>query len=149
MPNLFQKLESKSLIHTGIIIVPEVVDRKYYDKLYENQKDLDHPLWQQFNDTYNLKFKFIENIEHIQQGGTICVWFFKERPATKKIKKYKDLEINGHDITYQPNTVLLTNQKINFLENKSVLRRPCVQIDIESIHIQTRKTIKQMLERIL
>tara|TARA_B100000965_G_C19348854_1_gene650844 strand:+ start:44 stop:493 length:450 start_codon:yes stop_codon:yes gene_type:complete len=149
VPNLFQKLENKSLVRTGIIIVPEVVDRDYYDKLYENQKDFSHTLWQEFKNAYNLKFKFIENLEQIEQGDNTCIWFFKERPTTKKIKKYKDLEINGHDIEYQPNTILLTNQKINFLENKSVLRRPCVQIDIDSIPIQTRKIIKQMLERIL
>ena len=55
--------------------------------------------------------------------------------------------IEGKNIKYLANTILITNKKIKFLENKFVLRRPCVQIDLRSIDIQSRKKIKQMLKR--
>ena len=150
VPNLFQKLEPKNLKHTGIILIQEVIERQYYDRLYENQNNLNHPLWQEFSDIYQIKFKFVEHMEKIAQGNTTCIWFFKERPQMKRgEKKYKNLEVDGHDIEYQPNTILITNKKIKFYENKPVLRRPCLQIDLESAEIGTRKNIKHMLNRIL
>jgi len=149
VPNLFQKLEPKNLKHNGIIIVEEVIDRKHYDILYENQNNLNHSSWQTFRDSYNIQYKFVEHMENITQGENTCIWFFKERPVSKKVERYKDLDVDGHDIEYQPNTILITNKKINFYENKSVLRRPCLQIDLESTDISTRKTVKHMLNRIL
>ena len=43
--------------------------------------------------------------------------------------------------------MLITNKKIELCENKFVIRRPCVQIDLHTIDIQYRKKIKKLLAR--
>lgn len=163
MPNLFQKLENNTLIHTGIIFIPEVIERETYNRLYEWQGKWEwEQNWTNFKNNYKVNFKFLENLEDIDVSKeTICLWFFRERPETAEYRKYcrdnnldpykdfKEIVIEGKNIQYLANTILITNKKIKFLENKFVLRRPCVQIDIRSIDIQSRKKIKRMLKRIL
>ena len=58
VPNLFEKLEQKNLIHTGIIIIPEVIARETYNRLYENQNNLDSKYWHDIT----VKFTFLNNI---------------------------------------------------------------------------------------
>ena len=161
MPNLFQKLENNTLIHTGIIFIPEVIERETYNRLYEWQGKWEwEQNWTNFKNNYKINFKFLENLEDIDVSKeTICLWFFRERPDTAEYRKYcrdnnldpykdfKEIVIEGKNIKYLANTILITNKKIKFLENKFVLRRPCVQIDLRSIDIQSRKKIKQMLKR--
>lgn len=156
---LFEKLEDKNLIHTGIIIIPEVFDRESYNRLYEFQNELDSKYWKQFKTKNNFSFKFLSNLEDIDTDQVVCVWFFRERPDTaeyrkycreKKLDPYKDfidIKANGHNIRYQTNTMLITNKKIELCENKFVIRRPCVQIDLHTIDIKYRKKIKKLLGR--
>ena len=149
MPNFFQKLESKNLIHTGVIIIPEVIDHSRYVSLYENQVYDSLQYWDNFKKDYNINYKFLNDIRDLeQQNNTVCLWFFPERrPKETRRIEFFDLKIDGRDIKYDPNTVLITNKMVEILENKFVLRRPCVQIDIQSAHITTKKKIKQMMRR--
>ena len=48
MPNFFQKLESKNLIHTGVILIPEIIDHSQYTSLYENQVHDPLQYWNNF-----------------------------------------------------------------------------------------------------
>ena len=160
VPNLFQKLEQKNLIHTGVIMIPEVIERETYNRLYEHQNSLNGNYWINFKKEYKLKFQFLENLEDIDvSDDTICLWFFRERPDTAEYRKYciqknltpykdfADLIIDGNKLKYETNTILITNKKLDILENKFVIRRPCVQINLKSINVTTRKKIKQMLSR--
>lgn len=150
MHNFFQKLESKNLIHTGVILIPEIIDYIQYETLYESQ--VHDPLghWDNFKKNYQLDYKFLDNITDLQQqNDIICLWFFPERRYKESRRiEFFDMTINGRDIKYDPNTVLITNKNVNILKkNKFVLRRPCVQIDIESAHITTKKNIMHMMKR--
>ncbi len=149
MPNFFQRLESKNLIHTGVILIPEIIDYSQYETLYENQVHDPLGYWHNFKKDYQLDYKFLDDITDIQQqNNIICLWFFPERRYKESRRiEFFDMTINGKDIKYDPNTVLITNKNVDILENKFVLRRPCVQIDIQSAHITTRKKIKQMMKR--
>ena len=144
-----------------MIFIPEVIERETYNRLYEWQGKWEwEQNWTNFKNNYKVNFKFLENLEDIDVSKeTICLWFFRERPDTAEYRKYcrdnnldpykdfKEIVIEGKNIKYLANTILITNKKIKFLENKFVLRRPCVQIDLRSIDIQSRKKIKQMLKR--
>ena len=155
VPILFEKLEQKNLIHTGIIIIPEVIARETYNRLYENQNNLESKYWHDIT----VKFTFLKNLEDIKDTETKCIWFFRERPDTTEYKKYCrdnnlnpyrdfiDLKVAGHNIKYETNTMLITNKNIDVHENKFVLRRPCVQIDLDSVHITSRKKIRKLLQR--
>ena len=156
---LFQKLEDKHLIHTGVIVLPEVFQRESYNRLYEFQNYLDGKYWTEFKKYNKCSFKFLNNLEDIDTTQVVCVWFFRERPDTaeyrkycrdKKIDPYKDfvdLTVNKHNVSYQTNTMLITNKDIKLNKNKFVIRRPCVQIDLQTIDIVYKKKIKKMLLR--
>ena len=149
MPNFFQKLNPKDLIHTGVIVIPNIIEPRQYEILYENQVYDSLQYWDDFKNVFNLNYKFLNDITDLkQQNDIICLWFFPERrnKDTKRMEFF-DLQINGRDIKYIPNTVLITNKQIDILKNKFVLRRPCVQIDIQSANITTKKKIKQMIKR--
>mgnify|MGYP001319562067 CR=1 FL=1 len=149
MPNFFQKLNPKDLIHTGVIVIPNIIEPRQYEILYENQVYDSLQYWDDFKNVFNLNYKFLNDITDLkQQNDIICLWFFPERrnKDTKRMEFF-DLQINGRDIKYHSNTVLITNKQIDILENKFVLRRPCVQIDIQSANITTKKKIKQMMKR--
>ena len=148
MPNFFQRLESKNLIHTGVILIPDIIDYSLYTRLYENQVHDPLKYWNNFQKDYQLNYKFLDNITDLKQQDIICLWFFPERRYKESRRiEFFDMTINGRDIKYDPNTVLITNKNVDILENKFVLRRPCVQIDIQSAHISTKKKIKQMMKR--
>ena len=68
----------------------------------------------------------------------------------QKINPYRDfidLKVAGHNIKYETNTMLITNKNIDVHKNKFVLRRPCVQIDLDSVHITSRNKIRKLLQR--
>ena len=90
MPNLFQKLENNNLIHTGIIFIPEVIERETYNRLYDWQGKWEwEQNWTAFKNNYKINFKFLENLEDIDVSNeTICLWFFRERPDTAEYRKY-------------------------------------------------------------
>ncbi len=161
MPSFFTKLQTKHLIHTGVIFVPEIIDREEYNRLYEHQwTGMDEAYWLDFKHKYNLKFKLLENLEDIDYTiNPVCVWFFRERPDTAEYKKYCkeknldpykdfiDIKIAGNNIGYLTNTLLITNKKLELFDNEFVIRRPCVQIDLRSANITARKKIKTLFAR--
>ncbi len=149
MPNFFEKLESKNLIYTGVILVPDIIEHSQYEKLYENQVHDSLQYWKNFKKNYQLNYKFLDDISNLdKQANIICLWFFPERRYKESRRiEFFDLKISDRDIKFDPNTVLITNKNVDILENKFVLRRPCVQIDIQSAHISTKKKINQMMKR--
>ena len=161
MPSFFDKLQAKHLIHTGVIFVPEIIVREEYNRLYEHQwTGMDEAYWLDFKNKYNLKFKLLENLEDVDYTtNTVCLWFFRERPDTAEYRKYcrdnnldpykdfVDIKIAGHNISYLTNTLLITNKKLDLFPNEFVIRRPCLQIDLQSADIQSKKKIKRMFKR--
>jgi len=106
-----------------------VFDTKEYDKLYENQNNLNHQTWQDFDSKYRTGFEFLENFSDINFNKEImCLWFFKERSDNTK----SFVHINGKELAYLPNTFLITESKdIKHVQNKrKYLRHPLVQIDM-------------------
>ena len=60
MPNLFQKLENNTLIHTGIIFIPEVIERETYNRLYEWQGKWEwEQNWTSFKNNYKVNCQFV------------------------------------------------------------------------------------------
>ena len=105
-------------------------DGNEYDRLYENQNNLNHKIWQEFDEKYKTCFEFKEDITKIDKNKeVIALWFFKERLDRGSAP---DIDIGGKLITYFPNTFLLTEYKdIKIKNNKNeYIRRPFIQLDI-------------------
>lgn len=160
VPNFLDRLQTKHLIHTGIIYIPSIIDINLYYILHQNQNYLNGKYWKEFRELYKLKLNFVD-LEKIKQNKTNCLWFFKERPDYTEYRKYckennlepyrnfKDIKIGKYNIEYQPNTLLITNKKLDIKDNNFVLRRPCVQIDYNSFNIHYKKIIKKLFSRVL
>jgi len=106
-------------------------DMKEYDKLYENQNNLNHHVWQEFDQKYKTGFEFINDIGEINTNkSVICVWFFKDRNDRSS---GEDIVLNGKKIKYQPNTFLITQSTdIKILDKKDkYIRRPLLQLDLK------------------
>ena len=106
-----------------------VFDTKEYDKLYENQNNLNHQTWQDFNSKYRLRFEFKNDFSEIDFDKEImCLWFFKER--SDNTQSY--VHIDDKQLTYFPNTFLITKSKnIKLvLTKRKYIRHPLVQIDM-------------------
>lgn len=158
VPNFLDRLQTKHLIHTGIIYVHNIIDINHYYILHQNQNYFNGKYWKEFKESYKLKFRLVD-LEQIKQGHTHCLWFFKERPDYTEYRKYckqnnldpyrnfKDIKIGKHKIEYQPNTLLITNRVLDVQDNNFVLRRPCVQIDYDSFNINNKKVIKKLFAR--
>ena len=138
MPNLLEKLHKRHLHNKPIeyIYATSIFDLKEYDKLYENQIDPDHQVWNDFRTTYKFKkIRFFNDLNNADLTQTIiCLWFFKDRGDRNK---GKDIEISNDKetktIIYSPNTFLIfynfckTNIKIIERKTRSP-RRSCLQI---------------------
>ena len=119
-----------------------IFDIKEYDKLYENQNNLDHTVWQDFDKKYKTGFQLLDDIREINlMKEVLCLWFFKERNDRSG---GEDIDLSGKKITYFQNAFLITkSKKIKVLEKKDeYIRRPCLQIDMDL------KTYNQILEKI-
>jgi len=106
-------------------------DMKEYDKLYENQNNLNHHVWQEFDQKYKTGFEFMNDIGEINTNKVvICVWFFKDRNDRSG---GEDIVLNGKKIKYQPNTFLITQSTdIKILDKKDkYIRRPLLQLDLK------------------
>ena len=106
-------------------------DMKEYDKLYENQNNLNHHVWQEFDQKYKTGFEFMNDIREINTNKVvICVWFFKDRNDRSG---GEDIVLNGKKIKYQPNTFLITQSTdIKILDKKDkYIRRPLLQLDLK------------------
>ena len=70
-----------------------IFDLKEYDKLYENQNNLNHKVWQDFDKKYKIGFQFLDDIRDINlMKEVICLWFFKERNDRSG---GEDIELSG------------------------------------------------------
>jgi len=106
-----------------------LLDINEYDKLYENQNNLDHKVWQDFDQKYCTGYEFKEDFFDINLKKEImCLWFFKER--TDRTISY--VVVNGKQLSYTPNTFLITKSKEITLVNtkRKHIRHPFVQLDL-------------------
>tara|TARA_Y100000592_G_C5387140_1_gene276379 strand:- start:320 stop:751 length:432 start_codon:yes stop_codon:yes gene_type:complete len=128
----WEKLNKKQYYNEPVehIHAVSLFDNQRYDSLYENQSNLDHRVWQEFDKMYKVGFEFKDDITKIDfNKAVIALWFFKER-ADRNAPPHIDL--SGKLITYTPNTFILTKSKdIQIKEAKRrYIRRPMVQLDI-------------------
>jgi len=106
-------------------------DMKEYDKLYENQNNLNHHVWQEFDQKYKTGFEFMNDIREINTNkSVICVWFFKDRNDRSS---GEDILLRDKKIKYQPNSFLITKSKdIKIIDKKDkYIRRPLLQLDLK------------------
>ena len=112
------------------ILAPAIFDLKEYDILYENQNNLSHQVWQDFDIKYKKGFEFFKDLREFNKNKeVICLCFFKDRDDKKT---GNDIDLEGKIIKYKPNTFLITRSKnIKIIERKSVLpNRPVLQLDL-------------------
>ena len=127
------KLQNKHIHNDPVphIHAINLVDIKEYDKLYENQNNLNHQLWQDFDEKYKLGFEFKEDITEIDlQREIVAVWCFRERNDRSKPPHFI---LAGKKIAYYPNALIITESKdikINDGKSKKYIRRPFIQLDI-------------------
>ena len=117
---------SEPVEHIHVVGIMEALE---YDRLYENQNNLNHISWKEFDEKYRLGFEFKEDITQISlDQEVIALWFFKERSDRNATP---DINIAGKLISYYPNTLLLTKcNDIKIQEKKrKYIRRPFVQLD--------------------
>ena len=140
---IWNKLQKKHLFLEPVehIHITNIIDAAEYDRLYENQNNLNHHVWQEFDEKYRLGFEFKEDITQINfNKEVIALWFFKERSDLKT----QDINIAGKLISYSPNAILLTKSKDITIKdnNKKYIRRPFVQLDI------SKTKFEKMCERL-
>jgi len=129
----WEKLKTNHLFKDPVkhIYASTLYDIKEYDKLYENQNNLNHHVWQEFDQKYKTGFELIDDIRDINlKKEIICVWFFKERNDRSS---GEDIILAGKKLKYIPNTFLVTDSKdIKILEKKDeYIRRPLLQLDLK------------------
>ena len=57
-----------------------IFDQQEYDRLYENQNNLEHQVWKEFDEKYCVGYQLLEDIREINRDKEVmCLWFFKER----------------------------------------------------------------------
>ncbi len=111
------------------IYTQTIFDVKEYDRLYENQKNLNHRSWHDFDKKYKTGFEFKEKFDDIDfDKEIICLWFFKERSD----KTDSNVHVDGKALSYLPNTFLITQSKnLSFVPTKrKYIRNPLIQIDM-------------------
>ena len=112
------------------ILAPAIFDLKEYDNLYENQNNLSHQVWQEFDAKYKTGYEFLQDIQDLNLNKeVICLWFFKDRSDRDA---GVDIDLSGKFITYSQNTFLITESKeLKILKRKKFFpSRPALQIDL-------------------
>ncbi len=128
---------------TEYIYAPQIFDLKDYDRLYENQSDLEHQLWKDFDKDYRIGFELKEDFIDLDFNKQVmCLWFFKERND----KTISSVSLAGKSLKYLPNTFLITTSKdITFVpKSKRYIRNPLLQLDMS---LQTYKDIVQKVQK--
>lgn len=108
-----------------------IFDSLEYDKLYENQNNLNHAVWQEFDKKYKTGFEFNDDIQDIDtKREVIFLWFFKERSDRSG---GEEISLAGKTITYFPNTFFITRSNdIKVIKGKKTyIRRPFLQLDMD------------------
>ena len=111
------------------ICVTTLIDTNTYDRLYENQKSLEHSSWQYFKKKHDVNCYFRESLSDIDLSKDIIwIWFFKERSDTTA----SYVHIKGKQIRYRPNTFLISKSKeFKFVHTtRKYIRSPFVQLDM-------------------
>jgi len=142
----WEKLKKKHHYHKDPvehIHAKDIFDLQQYEKLYENQNNLDHELWLEFDAKHKTGFEFHDDITKINKHKQVmALWFFPER-SDRGARPH--LDIQGKSIAYTTNTFLLTEfSDIKIIETKrKFIRRPCIQLDISQ---EKYKTIIQKMK---
>ena len=115
------------------ILATAIFSLNEYDSLYENQNNLSHQVWQEFDAKYKVGYEFLQDIKDVNLNKEIiCLWFFKDRSDKNA---GVDIDLSGKLITYFPNTFLITkSKKLKILKRKKNFApgRPTVQIDLNT-----------------
>ena len=115
------------------ILATAIFSLNEYDSLYENQNNLSHQVWQEFDAKYKVGYEFLQDIKDVNLNKEIiCLWFFKDRSDKNA---GVDIDLSGKLITYFPNTFLITkSKKLKILKRKKNFApgRPAVQIDLNT-----------------
>ncbi len=117
-----------------------IFDTKEYDILYENQRNPDHKVWQDFDSKYKMGYEIKENFDQINfNKAVMCLWFFKERAHLTPAH----VNVGGKSLPYVSNTFLITESKQIKFENpkKKYNRYPVIQLDLPT------KVWQSILER--
>ena len=112
------------------IYATAIFDLREYDSLYENQNNLSHQVWQEFDAKYKTGYEFLQDIQDLNLNKeVICLWFFKDRGDKDA---GNDISLNGKIIIYLPNTFFITESKeLKILKRKKFFpNRPALQIDL-------------------
>ncbi len=108
-----------------------------YDKLYENQNNLQHQIWQDFDYRFRIGFEFKDDHSDIDLSReVICLWFFRER--SDDTRSY--IHLNGKKkLNYLANTLFITKSKdIDLIQKKKkYIRHPLVQLDMTNSQWET------------
>ncbi len=111
-----------------------IFDLKEYEKLYENQNDLSHQVWNDFQTTHKFKkINFFNDLKNIDLNKTItCLWFFKDRGDKNAGNDIELGDKNKRIIVFRTNTFFITNcPYIKILSRKKYFpRRQCLQIEM-------------------
>jgi len=113
------------------IYTSTIFDQTEYDKLYENQNNLNHKTWQEFDEKYRVGFQFHNNLTDINfDREVIALWFFKERSDSTA---GPIIQLKEGTVKYMANTFLLTTfRNIKFQEVKrKYIRNPVLQLDMK------------------
>ena len=115
------------------ILATAIFSLKEYDSLYENQNNLSHQVWQEFDTKYKVGYEFLQDIKDVSLNKeVICLWFFKDRSDRDA---GVDIDLSGKLITYDTNTFLITkSKKLKILKRKKNFApgRPAIQLDLNA-----------------
>ena len=106
-----------------------IIELSEYDRLYENQNDLNHTVWKEFCRKHNTKATRHDNFNSINfDRDVICLWFFKDRND----RTAAHVQINGKQIRYNPNVFLITRSKSikMFYADRKYIHSPVIQLDM-------------------
>jgi len=112
------------------ILADAIFNLKEYEILYENQNNLSHQIWQDFDTKYKIGFEFFKDLREFNKDKeVICLWFFKERSDNSKNNA---IELEGKNIMYSPNTFFITKSKNIKISDKGKRwpYRPVLQLDL-------------------
>ena len=112
------------------ILTDAIFNLKEYDILYENQNNLSHQVWQDFDTKHKIGFEFFKDLREFNKDKeVICLWFFKERSDSSKNNTIK---LKGKNIMYSPNTFFITKSKNIKISDKGKRwpYRPVLQLDL-------------------
>ena len=124
--------------------ITNFIEQQVFDKLYENQNNLQHFVWKQITERIHYPFKLYKDIQHFDQDHeVICLLFFKDR--NQKVLR-KDLSLNDTNIVYNQNCMLIydnTNKRQFRIKVKKGFNRPVLQFEIS--HSEYLKFLKRVV----